>query len=547
MPSPPSWSMPPSRRPGVARRWRRPSSTSLPPSSTPTTVPTLGDVDCSQRRFLRLAGDVDRAFAVLREAPRRGALRRRAWRRPLRAGTHAARHDGEARRACNEALAVVGDDDARSSRILALRAGHHLLKADVSAALDSIREGLERAERTGDPALVAQVIAYAGQVETYHNEITPGLLERGDRDRGRARARARIVPQPTVRARPPSHAHRGCRRRSAVLERFAAEAHDRGDEVSREMALWPLAMLEWLAGRWEEASAHAAVAYELTVQTQHPQASSGSGGRKRSSRPISASSTRRARRRRGPLLDARVGSELYTNVAEAVLGRLELMLGNLEAAGGYLRELPGRLVTGGLNDPSFPLWADSFETLACLGELEPCPYTPRAVRAHCRPPARQPVGAGCRPTMPRSRCGCRRATSFGSSRRSSTLLQRAARSPLAVRARPDASLSSAQSGGRRSRSARPARTLEAGASRSFEELGARALGGEGSRRATRGSAAAGRASDELTETEHRVAVARRRGHRRTRRSPPRSTWARARSRRTSRVCIASSGSALGSV
>ena len=50
-------------------------------------------------RFLRLAGDVDRAFAVLRELSRRGALGRRAWRRPLRAGTHAARHDGGAGRA----------------------------------------------------------------------------------------------------------------------------------------------------------------------------------------------------------------------------------------------------------------------------------------------------------------------------------------------------------------------------------------------------------------------------------------------------------------
>ena len=30
-----------------------------------------------------------------------------------------------------------------------------------------------------------------------------------------------------------------------------------------------------------------------------------------------------------------------------VLGRLELALGNLEAAGGYLRELPGRLLARG--------------------------------------------------------------------------------------------------------------------------------------------------------------------------------------------------------
>ena len=53
-----------------------------------------------------------------------------------------------------------------------------------------------------------------------------------------------------------------------------------------------------------------------------------------------------------------------------VLGRLELALGNLEAAGGYLRELPARFLAGGVNDPTAPLWADAIETLIALGELE---------------------------------------------------------------------------------------------------------------------------------------------------------------------------------
>ena len=131
---------------------------------------------------------------------------------------------------------------------------------------------LERAERTGDPALVAQVIAYAGQVETYHNEITPGLLERGIEieDELGLELEWNLSPRYVLGRRLMRMGAVDDAR--AVLERFAAEAHDRGDEVSREMALWPLAMVEWLAGRWEEASAHAAVAYELTVQTQHPHA-----------------------------------------------------------------------------------------------------------------------------------------------------------------------------------------------------------------------------------------------------------------------------------
>jgi DNA-binding CsgD family transcriptional regulator len=44
--------------------------------------------------------------------------------------------------------------------------------------------------------------------------------------------------------------------------------------------------------------------------------------------------------------------------------------GNLEAAGVHLRDLPDRLFAAGLNDPALPLWADTFETLIGLGELE---------------------------------------------------------------------------------------------------------------------------------------------------------------------------------
>jgi len=57
-------------------------------------------------------------------------------------------------------------------------------------------------------------------------------------------------------------------------------------------------------------------------------------------------------------------------VTLGVLGRLELAVGNLEAAGGYLRDLPPRLLAGGLNDPTLPVWGDAIETLIALGELE---------------------------------------------------------------------------------------------------------------------------------------------------------------------------------
>ena len=63
-------------------------------------------------------------------------------------------------------------------------------------------------------------------------------------------------------------------------------------------------------------------------------------------------------------------NELFTVAGFGALGRLELALGNLQAAGSYLRELPAQLLAAGYNDPVNPVWADSIETLAALGELE---------------------------------------------------------------------------------------------------------------------------------------------------------------------------------
>ncbi len=65
-----------------------------------------------------------------------------------------------------------------------------------------------------------------------------------------------------------------------------------------------------------------------------------------------------------------IGNEAFRLLCLGVLGRLELALGDVRVAGGYLRELPGRLLASGMNDPTQPIWADAIETLIALGELE---------------------------------------------------------------------------------------------------------------------------------------------------------------------------------
>jgi ATP/maltotriose-dependent transcriptional regulator MalT len=286
---------------------------------------------------------------------------------------------------CDQALIEAEGDDSRSATILTLRAGNHLVEGDARAGLDDARAALEKAERVGDPVLLARTIAYLGQAETYHDEITPGLLERAVEIEERlgleldwnfspryvlGRRLMRLGETDRVRV---------------ILEQVGTRALERGDEVSRMMALWPLALVEWLAGRWQPALARAAEAFELTEQTRHSHALGWVG---RAKALIEADL--------GLVAEARVSAEDSLAFSEAssngvgavaasgVLGRLELALGNLRAAHGYLHELPARLLAGGMHDPSSTVWADAIEMFVARGELDEArscldPYEAHAV------------------------------------------------------------------------------------------------------------------------------------------------------------------------
>ena len=102
----------------------------------------------------------------------------------------------------DEALAEAAGDDARSAEILAARGFVHLDAANARAALADARAALERAERAGDPTLLAVAIAHAGRAEMWTAEITPGLLERGAEIEERLGLELRVLQQPALRVRP---------------------------------------------------------------------------------------------------------------------------------------------------------------------------------------------------------------------------------------------------------------------------------------------------------------------------------------------------------
>src|SRR5215213_332038 len=65
------------------------------------------------------------------------------------------------------------------------------------------------------------------------------------------------------------------------------------------------------------------------------------------------------------------GDATYTVWNLAVLGNIELALGNSEQAAAQLRELPGRVLAMGQLDPGdSDVWSDTIEALLAAGELE---------------------------------------------------------------------------------------------------------------------------------------------------------------------------------
>ena len=191
--------------------------------------------------------------------------------------------------------------------------------------------------------------------------------------------------------------------------------------------------------------------------------------------------------------------EIFVVLSLGVLGRLELALGNLQAAAEYLRELPGRLLASGHLDPAQPIWADAIETLIALGELEQA----RTYLEHHEANA-------TRMGSPRAAAGAARCRGLLSAAEGSLAdateafeASLAAAAVVPARARPHAALPRGWCGGRPQQK-RAAREALEQALAIFEELGAR-LWAEKARAELRRISGRAPASEELTETERRVA------------------------------------------
>jgi DNA-binding CsgD family transcriptional regulator len=271
----------------------------------------------------------------------------------------------------SEALENVPGNDERSSRILSWRAWlRQVSGAELAEALADGRAAAELAERVGDSEALAMAIAQQGAVETWTNEITPGLLEDG------VDIEARLP-----RTLDPHHSPRFVLARRlwrqgrlddarAILEELMERADDPGEDDTPPLVVHELSMVEWFAGRWERALELAEIACAALEQTK------GRGYHvwglcEKSMLETDLGLVEEARATAGDAIAVAhaLCSTLFVGLCHGALGRLEFALGDLDAAAAHFARTPHELELESRNDPTDPVWSDAIATLIARGQV----------------------------------------------------------------------------------------------------------------------------------------------------------------------------------
>jgi DNA-binding CsgD family transcriptional regulator len=274
-------------------------------------------------------------------------------------------------RALNEAIENAADDAARLSALHRTRGNYGFVaSADVSEAATESQIGLAAAERSGEVALIAPALAEVAFMETLAGWITPGLLERALKLGHGVPSLTYIESPRFVLGMRNLYADRVDEGR-LLLQEELIDAERRGDDYTCSSILLHLTELEVRAGNFDRAKERAA---ECTVlQEQRGEAHQGGAGLYAMAL-VAAHSGRaeeaRAAAERGIAASDAIGDRVFATQNQAVLGFLELSLGDAVAADQLLRPLPPWLVEHGWDEPSVcPAWPNAIEALVAINEL----------------------------------------------------------------------------------------------------------------------------------------------------------------------------------
>ena len=272
----------------------------------------------------------------------------------------------------NEALIEAQGDDTRVAQIEERLSAYAQNATFYDQALAHARLGLAAAERAGDEAALALALATVAILETGSAvEATPGLLERAV-----ALEDGGLVLDPYVSPSKRFGVRLMCEGRLDEARERLFRAFDNalgvGDERAQIGLFILLAELECRAGNWPLADGHAADGYEHAEQI----------GREHDMSALLYASAlvdahlgrvdqAREAAERGIALSESCGDEIFRCQSQAVLGFLELSVGDPAAADRILRPLAAHLAVARWREPSFSgELPNAIEALVELGELE---------------------------------------------------------------------------------------------------------------------------------------------------------------------------------
>jgi DNA-binding CsgD family transcriptional regulator len=242
-------------------------------------------------------------------------------------------------RLCRQALAAASDERLMAE-IHGRLAEFALGQGNLTSALGQAGRAVARAEGAGDAGLLVRSLSYQAHFQTLAGTVEPGLLERAMRlDQALEHPHSYYGPGAMLGLRLMWADRLGEAR--PHLENACALAAAVGDEVARTAMLVHLAQLEIRAGDWTSAQGHAGEAVLLSEQMGLRQIQSGAC----SAAAMVAALTGQVEEARATaeagLAASREAKEVMFEAHNlAVLGFLELSLGNLAAADSHLRGLP---------------------------------------------------------------------------------------------------------------------------------------------------------------------------------------------------------------
>jgi DNA-binding CsgD family transcriptional regulator len=330
-------------------------------------------VDASQ--YAWAAGDAARAKSLLDGAQAHAHGRVRA-----QALVHLARlqiHAGDRRAAAaaySQAAEQAGGDPALLAQVHeGLAWCLFLTREDVPSAAGHARRAVELADAVGDTVLLGDALSVQAQAEFFQGGGLPNAaIERALALVPEGTTDVRVLRQPRMHWAVLLQCADRLDEARDLLRHVHANAIETGDDSALPWVLMRLALVELLAGRWEDAAELAESGYELALDTyQRPLAAMLLCARGLVYAHQGRSDEARAAAGEGLTSAVPLGDGVGMSLGRWALGLAALGEGDPAAALGELEELNAVTERAGITEPGATHWiGDLVESLVDVGRLE---------------------------------------------------------------------------------------------------------------------------------------------------------------------------------